>query len=77
MNDLKCDVCQADITSAVNQRDYTHIAHRELCEACWETLNTVIRPILRTKQPFTYEWYDRLVMDTIETAMAKGKWGIR
>ena len=74
MNSLNCDVCHKSITTAVNGRTCFHIAHRDLCEDCYNRLNYDIKSIMRTKQPFNYEWYDRLVMDSIERAMTRGKW---
>jgi hypothetical protein len=77
MKELKCDVCRKDITAEINQRGYFHVAHRDLCEACHIQMNILMRPVLRTKQPFSYEWFDRLVRDSIEKAIVKGKWETR
>jgi hypothetical protein len=74
MKSLKCDVCHEDITNAINQRNYFHIAHRDISEGCHDQLESVVKPVIRTKQPFNYEWYDRLVRDSIEKAVVKGKW---
>ncbi|MDR2768917.1 MAG: hypothetical protein LBB82_11395 [Treponema sp.] len=73
MKSLKCDVCHKDITDAINQRSYFHVANRDMCESCHEQLQYALRPIIRTKQPFGYEWYDRLIRDSVEKAIAKGK----
>jgi hypothetical protein len=77
MKSLKCDVCHGDITTAISQRDYYHIAHRDICEPCHDRLESLIKPVVRTKQPFNYEWYDRLVRDSLEKAITKGKWESR
>ena len=74
MKALKCDVCSRDITTAVNCRTYFHMASRDICEPCHDQMEAVIKPIVREKQPFSYEWYDRLVRDSIERAISKGKW---
>lgn len=74
MKTLNCDVCHKDITTAINQRGYFHIANRDICEACHDQMAGTIKPVIRTKQPFNYEWYDRLVRDSIEKAISKGKW---
>jgi hypothetical protein len=50
------------------------MAHRDLCEACRDQLDLTLKPVVRTKQPFNYEWFERLVRDSIEKAIAKGKW---
>ena len=77
MKSLKCDVCHKDITTAISQRSYFHMANRDICEACHDQMSLLIKPVIRTKQPFNYEWYDRLVRDSIEKAIAKGKWETR
>ncbi|MDR2662072.1 MAG: hypothetical protein LBC31_03645 [Treponema sp.] len=74
MKSLKCDICHKDITTAINQRSYFHVAHRDLCEACRDQLELTLKPVIRTKQPFNYEWFERLIRDSIEKAIAKGKW---
>jgi competence CoiA-like predicted nuclease len=74
MKSLICDVCHKPLTTARGGLEYVHIAHRELCEDCNDKLNQEIKPILRAKQPFNYEWFDRLVQDSIEKAIARGKW---
>ncbi|MDR2181077.1 MAG: hypothetical protein LBN92_00185 [Treponema sp.] len=73
MKSLKCDVCHKDITNEINQRSYFHVANRDICEECYEELNFALRPIIRTKQPFSYEWFDRLVRDSVEKAIGRGK----
>ncbi|MDR1929782.1 MAG: hypothetical protein LBQ44_04045 [Treponema sp.] len=77
MKSVKCDVCHSDLTPEVNQRGLFHIAHRDICETCRDQLESTIRPVIRTKQPFNYEWFDRFVRDSIEKAIAKGKWEAR
>jgi hypothetical protein len=77
MKVLKCDVCSKDVTNEINRRGYFHIAHRDICEPCYDLMILTIKPVVRTKQPFNYEWYDRLVRDSIERAIAKGKWDTR
>ncbi|MDR2110736.1 MAG: hypothetical protein LBP32_05455 [Spirochaetaceae bacterium] len=73
MKTITCDVCKHAIQQPVARRNYFHIAHRDLCESCNDALEFAIKPVVRTKQPFSYEWYDRLVRDSIEKAIAKGK----
>ena len=77
MKILKCDICSKDITTEINKRGYFHQAHRDVCEACYDQMHLSVKPVIRTKQPFNYEWYDRLIRDSIERAIAKGKWDSR
>ncbi|MDR2608791.1 MAG: hypothetical protein LBC57_10420 [Treponema sp.] len=73
MKTLTCDVCRKVIQQPVSERNYFHMAHRDICESCHDALEFAIKPVVRTKQPFNYEWYDRLVTDSIEKAIQKGK----
>jgi hypothetical protein len=57
----------------VSERNYFHVAHRDICEACKDELEKQIKPVIRTKAPFDYRWYDELVKDSIEKAIQKGK----
>jgi hypothetical protein len=69
MKTLNCDVCGAEIKQPIVGRNYFHVAHRDLCEKCHDDLEAKIKPIVRTKQPFDYAWYDGLVQSSIEDAM--------
>ena len=73
MKTLTCDVCRHSITQPVLNRNYFHLAHRDLCEPCHDLLETQIKPLVRTKAPFDYQWYNRLVQESIERAILKGK----
>jgi hypothetical protein len=73
MKTLTCDVCRNKIDSPVISRNYFHVAHRDICEPCHDKLETLIKPVVRTKQPFSYDWYGRLIQESIEKAIQKGK----
>ena len=73
MKTLTCDVCRHQIQQPVPYRNYFHMAHRDICEPCHDDLEAVIKPVVREKQPFNYEWYTRLVQESIEKAIQKGK----
>ena len=77
MKTLTCDVCHAVIEAAFAGRNYFHLAHRDLCEVCHDKLEFQLKPIVRTKQPFDYAWYDRLVQESIEKAVQKGKFDVK
>jgi hypothetical protein len=49
------------------------MAHRDICEPCHDRLELQIKPIVRTKSPFSYDWYTKLVQESIERAISKGK----
>ena len=73
MKTLNCDICRGKISSPVSGRNYFHKAHRDICEPCNDKLELQIKPVIRTKEPFAYEWFDRLVKDSIEKAIVKGR----
>jgi hypothetical protein len=50
------------------------MANRDICEDCHDKMEATLKPVVRTKQPFNYEWYDRLIRDSVEKAVARGKW---
>jgi hypothetical protein len=49
------------------------MADRDICEPCHDNLETLIKPVVREKSPFNYEWYNHLVQESIERAIQKGK----
>ena len=73
MKTLTCDVCRHTIQQPVVNRNYFHLAHRDICEPCHDELEMLIKPTVRTKSPFNYEWYSSLVQESIEKAIQKGK----
>jgi hypothetical protein len=73
MKTLTCDICQAVIQTPAPNRNYFHVAHRDVCESCHDKLEFQIKPIVRSKSPFDYAWYDQLLQANIEKAVSKGK----
>jgi hypothetical protein len=73
MRTLSCDVCKGTIQTPVSGRNYIHMAHRDICEPCHDKLSLQIRPVIRAKMPFNYDWYDHYVRESIEKAIVKGK----
>ena len=73
MKTLTCDVCRQKMQQPVTNRTYFHMAHRDICESCHDQLEAQIKPVIRTKQPFNYNWYLSLIKDSIEKAVQKGK----
>ena len=73
MKTLMCDVCKSEIVLPVPDRNCFHIAHRDICEVCHDKLEALVKPVVRTKLPFDYGWYNRLIQESIEKAIQKGK----
>ena len=77
MRTLNCDVCQNIINTPVMGRNYFHMAHRDICEPCHDKLEVQIKPVIRSKAPFNYAWFDKLVQEAIEKAIQKGKFDVK
>ena len=77
MKTLNCDVCKSVIKIPVPGRNYFHKAHRDLCESCHDKLELQLKPVVRTKIPFDYEWYNKLLQKSIEKAVQKGKFDVK
>jgi len=77
MKTLTCDVCKGIITTPVNTRNYFHMVHREICESCHDKLELQLKPVVRTKMPFDYEWFNNLVRDSVEKAIQKGRFDVK
>jgi len=77
MKTLNCDVCNIALQAPVAGRNYFHLAHRDICEACHDKLQIQLKPTIRSKSPFNYDWYTRLVKESIEKAIQKGKFEVK
>jgi len=73
MKAIICDVCKKAVQQPIHRRNYFHLGHRDLCESCKEELDLVLRPVIRTREPFNYEWFNQVQQDLIEKAMEQGK----
>jgi len=73
MKTLNCDICKNIIKEPVHLRNYFHKAHRDICESCYDKIEYQIKPTVRGKQPFSFDWYTKLFQESIEKACQKGK----
>jgi len=73
MKKLSCDVCRHTMEDPIPGRTYWHVCHRDLCEPCKDGLDLSVKSAVRTKNPFSYAWYSKMVYDNIEKAIQKGK----
>ena len=73
MKSIICDVCKRAVQQPIHRRNYFHLAHRDLCEPCKDELELVMRPVIRTREPFNYEWFNRFQQDLIERAIEQGR----
>ena len=73
MKTLNCDICQNIIQTPTPNRNYFHVAHRDVCESCHDKLEFLIKPTVRGKSPFNYDWFTKMYQDNIEKSIQKGK----
>ena len=73
MKTLNCDICKNILEDPISGRTYFHLAHRDICESCRDKLDYVMRPTIRAKAPFSYDWFTKVFQDNIEKAIQKGK----
>ena len=70
---IACDVCKRKLDNPVVGRDFFFYAKHSICEPCKESLEDQIKPTIRAKEPYTYEWYEKYVGDSLDKAVSKGK----
>ena len=73
MKTLTCDVCRCNIEAPITNRNYFHIVNRDICESCHDKLEFLIKPTIRTKSPFNYEWFGKMYKENMEKSIQKGK----
>lgn len=73
MKSLYCDVCKHEIEEPVVTRNYYYIREYDLCEACKDTIDARLKPIVKSHAPFSAEWYEQQVMSFIEKGVATSK----
>ena len=73
MQTISCDVCKKKVDDPVTGRTFYYFGEHDVCETCKDNLESQIKTTMRTKDPFTYEWYNKLLMDSLAKAVSKGK----
>jgi hypothetical protein len=61
------------VDDAVTGRTFYYFGSFNVCEACKDNLEVQIKGTVRTKDPFTYDWYNKLILDNLGKAVSKGK----
>jgi hypothetical protein len=70
---VSCDVCKKKMDNSEYGRNFFFIAHHSICEPCKESLEQQIRPTMRNKDPFATDWYEKLLKDSLDKAVQRGK----
>ena len=73
MQVISCDICKKKIDNPITDRTFYYLAGKGICEPCKESMDAAIKPQIRGKDPFVYEWYEKLIRDSIEKGTQKGR----
>jgi len=73
MQTITCDVCRKKVDEPINGRTFFHYAEHEVCEACRDNLEMQVKSTIRTKDPFSYEWFNKLLLDNLAKSVSKSK----
>lgn len=69
MKTLNCDVCKKELVNPITGRTYWHIREYDICEACKDTIELKIRPLIRQRVPYSQDWYEHELIALIEKGM--------
>jgi hypothetical protein len=73
MQSFYCDICKKKIDNPTSGTSFFYYAEHSICEPCKDNLEFQIKPAIRAKDPYTVDWYNKLVGDSISKAIQKGK----
>jgi len=73
MQTIACDVCKKKIDEPLTGRTFFYFAEHSVCESCKDNLENQIKSTMRGKNPFAYEWYDKLIGDSLVKSAQRGK----
>ena len=73
MQTITCDVCRKKVEKSITGLTFFYLGEHNICESCKDNLDVQLKTIVRGKEPFSYEWYDKFVLDSVSKAKAKGK----
>jgi hypothetical protein len=73
MQTITCDICRKKVDEAITGRTFFYLAEHNICEACKDNLEVQIKQTVRTKDPFSYEWYNKLMLDCLGKSVSRGK----
>jgi hypothetical protein len=73
MQTITCDTCKKKVDDSKTGNALFYYANHSVCEVCKDNLELQIKTAIREKEPFSYEWYEKCVDDTITKSIQKGK----
>jgi len=73
MQIVYCDVCKKKVENSFNGRTFFYYGEHSVCEPCKDNLESQVKSTIRAKEPFSYEWYNKYIDDSLAKAIQKGK----
>ena len=70
MKTLHCDICKKELVNPITERTYWHIREYDVCEACKDTIEAKLRPVVRQYVPYSQDWYENQFMSLVEKGTA-------
>ena len=70
---ITCDICKKKVEDAQYGRTFFYYAVHNICEPCKDAFELQVKNTIRNKDPFTQEWYQKYIDDSISKAIQKGK----
>ena len=73
MQNIYCNVCKKKVDDAVTNRSFYYYPEHGVCEPCRDNLEAQLKQQARSKEPFAFEWYKKLIKDTLDKGAQKGR----
>ena len=73
MQTIVCDICKKKVEDAFTGRTFFYFAEHSICEDCKNNLELQAKSTIRTKEPFTFDWFDKYIDESITKSKTKAK----
>ena len=73
MQAIYCDVCKKKVDNPITDRTFFYVEKFSICEPCKDSLEFQIKPTVRNKDPYATDWYSKLITDSLDKGVSKGK----
>jgi len=70
---VSCDVCKKKMDDPQYGRNFFYYANHSICEPCKDGLESNVKNVLRNKDPYAIDWYEKYIIDSLDKAVQKGK----
>jgi hypothetical protein len=73
MVNVYCDVCKKKIDNPMTDTTIFYYADYSVCETCKDNLEYQLKPQIRGREPFSMDWYRKLLTDAFTKAVQRGR----